>query len=473
MAWGKGGKGKKGQKPQKQQKPKADEDEPTYLKAVDPRWNLNKSALRGYASMTGSPFFAAQGQSDSDFLALANILENKMLPYTTEVTNRLGIALSEAGGTVSMGKELLEKYAAAPEEIGAKFGVQGVADLLSSPAGKAFVEAAAVFNKHDNAPKDQAALQKAAGDWVNFLLDNPKEKAKAVQRLVKSAARSYLLGMELLQWLSVAKNLPEWAKKLKPTKSLQPEKVQKWLREPSDKARLIAALVAAYQEQIDTNPKRGGQALSDSEASSARSAGGQGGSSAQQSGTDNSSSSDKKAKKKKKSKKDDKKAAKDKKKSEKDKKDKSKKKMKASKKSSNSSSASSKKASAAASGSESVSAATRRKRKAEPLDKTKEKKKPKGSGGGKPAVKVHRVTGAVDGKILVKKSDQHDTVEITEETMTVADVRLKLLTALGAEQDVANWNCMQLVEDGKIVAVAPELRAVELVGDLVMVAKGG
>ena len=97
MAWGKGGKGKKGQKPQKQQKPKADEDEPTYLKAVDPRWNLNKSALRGYASMTGSPFFAAQGQSDSDFLALANILENKMLPYTTEVTNRLGIALSEAG----------------------------------------------------------------------------------------------------------------------------------------------------------------------------------------------------------------------------------------------------------------------------------------------------------------------------------------------------------------------------------------
>ena len=194
MAWGKGGKGKKGQKPQKQQKPKADEDEPTYLKAVDPRWNLNKSALRGYASMTGSPFFAAQGQSDSDFLALANILENKMLPYTTEVTNRLGIALSEAGGTVSMGKELLEKYAAAPEEIGAKFGVQGVADLLSSPAGKAFVEAAAVFDKHDNAPKDQAALQKAAGDWVNFLLDNPKEKAKAVQRLVKSAARSYLLG---------------------------------------------------------------------------------------------------------------------------------------------------------------------------------------------------------------------------------------------------------------------------------------
>ena len=383
MAWGKGGKGKKGQKPQKQQKSRADEDEPTFLKAVDPRWNLNKAALRGYASMTGSPFFAAQGQSDSDFLAVANILENKMLPYTTEIANRLGIALSEAGGTVSMGKELLEKYAAAPEEIGAKFGVQGVADLLSSPAGTAFVQAAAVFNKHDNAPKDQAALQKAAGDWVNFLLDDPKEKAKAVQRLVKSSARAYLLGMELLQWLAAAKTLPEWAKKLKPSRHLQPEEVQKWIRQPGDKARLIAGLAAAYEAQVETQPKRAAQGLSESEASqdSAKSAGGGGGSTDPKgSGSDSSSSAAKKDKnkKKKKSKKVTKKAKKED-KHKKDKKNKHKKTKSAKKNKSNSSSSGSgsskKEDSAAESGSQSVSPSTLRKRKAAPVEKKEKKTK--------------------------------------------------------------------------------------------------
>jgi hypothetical protein len=42
---GKGGKGGKG-KQTRQQQPEENEEQPAYLKAVDPRWALNKAALR-------------------------------------------------------------------------------------------------------------------------------------------------------------------------------------------------------------------------------------------------------------------------------------------------------------------------------------------------------------------------------------------------------------------------------------------
>lgn len=95
MAWrssGRVGKGK-GKKGQRKPQPEEADEQPNYLKAVDPRWNLNKAALRGYASVAGSPFYAAQGQTDSEFLALPNIL-GKLQPYTSDIANRLARAFS-------------------------------------------------------------------------------------------------------------------------------------------------------------------------------------------------------------------------------------------------------------------------------------------------------------------------------------------------------------------------------------------
>lgn len=331
-------------------------------------------------------------------------------------------------------------------------------DLLTSPRGKAFLEAATAFNKHNEAPKTAAALQKAAGQWVDFLLEKPKEKAKAVQRLVKSSARAYLLGMEMLQWLAAAKNLPQWAGKLKGRKDLQPEKVQKRIRQPSDRDRLIGALVAAYQEQIDMRPKTA-QALSDSEGSPADSAksigGGPGNKSSNQSETDpgSSSGSGKKAKKKKAAR-----GGKKAKKKKKNKKEAKQKKEKAKKKKTSSSESNK------SNGSSSVSPSTLRKRKAAPLEK-KDKKKRRGDEK-RSNVKVYRVTGATaDGKIQVQESDLHDDVGITDDSVTVAD-------ALGLQEDAANWSCKQLV-NGKILPVSPDFPAMELGGDLVMVSKGG
>ena len=160
MPWAGGGKGSKGSKGKSSKKEEAKE-KPEYLKAVDGRWHITKASLRAYASMSGSPFYASLSQTDSDFLNLKNIIE-KEAPYTTEIMNRMGIALSEAGGTIGMGKDLLLKYAAEPASTGEKLGVQGVLELLQSDAGKAFVAAAATFNKHEDNSKAAAALQTAA-----------------------------------------------------------------------------------------------------------------------------------------------------------------------------------------------------------------------------------------------------------------------------------------------------------------------
>ena len=104
-----------------------------------PQWHIIKASLRPFASATGSPFYTGRSQSDADLLSTANIMENKLEPYASEIVNRLGLAVSEAGGTVSMGSELLEKYAADPAEVATKLGIQGVTELLQSEAGKAFV----------------------------------------------------------------------------------------------------------------------------------------------------------------------------------------------------------------------------------------------------------------------------------------------------------------------------------------------
>lgn len=187
MGWGSRKGGGKGKKSEGGQPSKKSTQEVEYLKAVDARWHLNKASLRAYASATGSPFYAGAGQTDSDYLSLNRIFERQEA-HTTELMNRLGIALSEAGG---MGAELLGQYAADPAAASEKLGVAGVVDLLQTPAGQRFLAAASTFNKHEETSKDAAALQDAAVKWVDFLVEDPKSKAKAVQRMVKAAAKQY------------------------------------------------------------------------------------------------------------------------------------------------------------------------------------------------------------------------------------------------------------------------------------------
>ena len=222
MGRSKYGKGSKGQ--QFGGRRKENEDEPRHaeeLRPVDGRWHLTKASLRPYASSSGSPFFAGKQQSDTDFLSLSSVASAQET-WTSEICNRPGIALSEGGSTIGMGQTLLLAYATESSAAGEKLGVQGRrGDAAGRGTARSSWRQPLSSTSADDAPKTPAALQTAAKDWVRFFNTDTKSKAKRLQRMVKTAATSYLFGMELLQWLAAMEHRDEWAAKMKSVKGLQ------------------------------------------------------------------------------------------------------------------------------------------------------------------------------------------------------------------------------------------------------------
>ena len=240
---------------------------PSYLQAVDSKWHFGKAALRAYASETGSPFYT-KGKSDADHLALHNLL-SRLNPSTSEACNRMGVALSEAGGTLEMMARFVDKYLVAdPKVTLQKVGLQALAEHMNKDSAKQLRDAACVLNKHSAAgEKPKMSLQEAVGVWVQYFGEDCKEKAKDWQRLARSCATQYVFAMDMLQWLALGKNVTEWAERVKERKDLQPEEVQKWLRGPTSTDRLTAALVASYTAQVAQKAQRGGGLSSEAESS--------------------------------------------------------------------------------------------------------------------------------------------------------------------------------------------------------------
>ena len=95
-------------------------------------------------------------------------------------------------------------------------------------------------------------LRLAAETLLDFLEDDPAGKAKTFQRVARSAAKLYLLAVDLLQWLAAAEDKKKWAAKFEDGEDLQPRAVQAWLAKPKDRAKLLAALVASHEAQVKT-----------------------------------------------------------------------------------------------------------------------------------------------------------------------------------------------------------------------------
>ncbi|CAJ1392599.1 unnamed protein product [Effrenium voratum] len=241
---GKTGHGKAWKKPsQEEEKAKR-----TYLAAVKPEWALAKNSLRPYASEDSSPFFTG-GKSDTKYWELGRIRE-AMAADTAELANRLGIALSESGGTICMGADVLKTFASGEEGL-EKLGFRGAATLLGGDGG--LRDAANVLNKYGTpVARGAPELRLAAETLLDFLEDDPAGKAKTFQRVARSAAKLYLLAVDLLQWLAAAEDKKKWAAKFEDGEDLQPRAVQAWLAKPKDRAKLLAALVASHEAQVKT-----------------------------------------------------------------------------------------------------------------------------------------------------------------------------------------------------------------------------
>ena len=124
------------------------EEKATALKKVTGRngpqatckhWTASGISARllcgAYASETGSPFYT-KGKSDADHLALHNLL-SRLNPSTSEACNRMGVALSEAGGTLEMMARFVDKYLVAdPKVTLQKVGLQALAEHMNKDSAK-------------------------------------------------------------------------------------------------------------------------------------------------------------------------------------------------------------------------------------------------------------------------------------------------------------------------------------------------
>ena len=238
--------------------------DPEFLKAVKTEWALAKSALRPYAGPDGSVFFA-RNKSDSKFLDLNNLASHQA-PDTTELVNRLGIALSEAAGTFGSGGALFTKYLPDKDTALQKLGLTGVMEELTSDAGVSMLKAATALNKHSPTAKTKKEeIAAAAKDWLAFFDTDSKAKAKKFARLAQASAKLYILSMEALQWLAAAQDKAGWAAKFKTSRPLQPAAVQSWLRKPGSKDRLLEALVESHMAQVSTPKAHDGLSSSSDE----------------------------------------------------------------------------------------------------------------------------------------------------------------------------------------------------------------
>ena len=415
------------------------------------RYQFPKALLKTAPDADGSVFYKDNYHKRQDDFTYLSTKELKKRPTSDDhhLLRRPGVGLSEAAGAIQAGSDVLGNLK--------QLGFGGLEKILLDPA---VVEALHTLNTLDEkgGQREQSALTSALRTLHQKLVlaDNNVEEL-AVKATV-AASRLYVMGAHLLPLLAAMGDPAWWQQKL-PAEMLESERGSKWRAAPSDPQRMVSALAGMVREKVEEYE---GHGKNDAASLFARKPG------APQPATtpspspakktSDSDSADKKKKdKKRKAKKDNKK---------KNKKEEAKKSKK--KKSTASSSPSSSKSS------KTSSVKPKKEKKQKNRSRNPQETAKPGPTASKSTVKVHRVSGATqDGKIVVKGSDLHDDVDITNEHMTVGDIVDQLLTTLNMAEDAPNWSCKLLEENGEISAVAPEFPASQLVGDLVMVAKGG
>ena len=326
---------------------------------------------------------------------------------------------------------------------------------------KEVTEALAVLNVlNTEVDRDEDKLHAA----LRVLWEKCNQAADLEDTVIKAtiaASRLYLMGMHLLPFLAAAGDPRWWYEKL-PAELLENARGHKWQAAPSDPQKMLRALAAMMQQKVEeresygrndaaslfakkAKPRKAATAASDSVSSA-------------EGGADSSSSSAaEKAKKKKtekgikdkdtrskKVKKSDKKDKKTKKKSKK-----AARKGKSSSPSTGSSTATKRKAAKAAA----VAAA----RKAAKTEAT--------------TIKVRRVTGARDGKAIVKEDDLFD--ELPKDANTVLQTALEeLFTQQSSVEELKNWSVHTLAEDGTLQPADTSL-VTGVCGDIALLRRGG
>ncbi|CAK9064423.1 unnamed protein product [Durusdinium trenchii] len=227
-------------------------------KAPDPGQRLPKFLLAPYVDDVGCPFYC-RGQEEDQVLKPSTIAAGAT-SQNSEWASRLGIALSEASGVAEMGAATMEELFGEAVDINKMLSAMGVVELqklLDSSEGAKYLAACTHLNKLNEAERDDDSVKEAVAAWLAWWTEDAAKKAKAFRKLARVAGRLYLWSVDSLEQLAFAGHPVAYAKAMKAAITEESlEAVKRWQKDPQSEGKLLKALRATYDAQVQGKKKR-------------------------------------------------------------------------------------------------------------------------------------------------------------------------------------------------------------------------
>ena len=113
------------------------------------------------------------------------------------------------------------------------------------------------MNKLNEAERDDDSVKEAVAAWLAWWTEDAAKKAKAFRKLARVAGRLYLWSVDSLEQLAFAGHPTAYAKAMQAAITEESlEAVKKWQKDPQSEGKLLKALRAAYDAQVQGKKRR-------------------------------------------------------------------------------------------------------------------------------------------------------------------------------------------------------------------------
>ena len=219
---------------------------------------LAKAVMAPYPSEDGCPFYLKDADDEKSFFKKGFIASNVVAPDNCEALWRLGMAVALYASAFHVGGGAVLENVGEDCTIGDKTGLKQLAVILRGEDGQAFLRAAEVLNVGPGGRVGRREAKTAVEAYVAFLKNQEAPLRKAVSRAASFSAKIYQASMAIAEHADLIANPKEWAKAMQGEKN-QPGVVQKWIKDPKDSEKLVAAITDGFMKKMEAAKKPAGK----------------------------------------------------------------------------------------------------------------------------------------------------------------------------------------------------------------------
>ena len=205
---------------------------------------LAKRLLAAYPDEDGVPFYLGDAADEGEFFN-KGFLMGTCRKDNCELFHRLGMALNLDAASMDEGVKLMGTVA--PSSAAA--GIANLTDHLAENG--AFKKAIHVLNAGTSSKPSKTKIKKAVKEYCTFFREN-QDLRNSLASAATYSAKLYLMSMTFLQHMDFHANRKRWAKRMEGDQSSQ---IKKWMKDPTNEDKLIAALTESFDKKIKSNKK--------------------------------------------------------------------------------------------------------------------------------------------------------------------------------------------------------------------------